>query len=52
MRNNDTANGDLIERAQEAWDALDLQVLKNLPGSMPRRVQAIIRSCDEWYTKY
>ena len=52
MRNKETANGDLIERAQEAWDAMNLQVLEALSGQIPRRVQAIIASSDEWYTKY
>lgn len=51
MRNNDTTHAILIEKAQEAWDALDLDILANLSATMPHRVQAIIEA-DGWYTKY
>lgn len=51
MRNNDTTNAILIKKAQEAWDALDLDILVHLSATMPNRVQAII-DADGWYTKY
>ena len=51
MPNNDTTHAILIEKAQEAWDALDLDILANLSATMPHRVQAIIEA-DGWYTKY
>jgi hypothetical protein len=41
----------LIEKAQEAWDLLDLNILVNLSAIMSHRVQAIIKS-EGWYTKY
>jgi transposase len=51
MRNNDTTHTVLIAAAQEAWDALDLDILANLSATMPHRVQAIIEA-EGWYTKY
>jgi hypothetical protein len=51
MRSNDTTHTALIAAAQEAWDALDLDVLANLSATMPHRVQAIIVA-EAWYTKY
>lgn len=51
MRNNDTTHAILIEKAQEAWDLLDLDILVHLSATMPHRVQAIIEA-EGWYTKY
>jgi transposase len=51
MPNNEATHTLLIDWAQEAWDALDLDVMKRLSETMPHRVQAIIEA-DGWYTKY
>ena len=51
MPNNDTTHSCLIDAAQEAWQALDLDIMKRLSETMPHRVQAIIEA-DGWYTKY
>ena len=51
MPNNDTTHSFLIDAAQEAWQALDQDVMKRLSETMPHRVQAIIEA-DGWYTKY
>lgn len=51
MRNNDTTHAILIEKAQEAWNTLDLDILVHLSATMPHRVQAII-DAEGWYTKY
>lgn len=48
MPNNDTTHGLLIEKAQEAWNLLKLDILVNLPATMPHRVQAIIEA-ERWY---
>jgi transposase len=51
MPNNDTTHELLVAAAQEAWDALDLDIMVNLSETMPHRVQAIIEA-EGWYTKY
>lgn len=51
MRKNDTTHTILIEKAQEAWNLLDLDILTHLLATMPHRVQAIIEA-EGWYTKY
>lgn len=51
MRNNDTTHAILIEKAREAWNILDLDILVHLSATMPHRVQAII-DAEGWYTKY
>jgi hypothetical protein len=35
----------------EAWDNLEEGVLKNLCGTMPNRVDAVI-TAEDWYKKY
>lgn len=44
MLNYDSAHAILIEKAQEAWDLLNLNILVNLSATMPYRVQAIIEA--------
>jgi transposase len=51
MPNNDATHSFLIDAAQEAWQALDLNVMRHLSETMPHRVQAIIEA-EGWYTKY
>jgi hypothetical protein len=41
----------LIVVAQEAWHAIDMEILCNLSDSMPRHVNAII-GANEWFTQY
>jgi transposase len=48
---NQTSKNLLIEAADEAWEAIEDQVLKDLVDSMPRRLAAIIKA-NGWYTKY
>lgn len=51
MRNNAETHEYMIGAAQEAWDHLDLDIMKHLSETMPHRVQAII-DAEGWYTKY
>jgi hypothetical protein len=51
MPNNATTHERLIDAAQEAWDSLDLDIMKRLSETMPHRVQAIIE-VEGWYTSY
>ena len=44
MPNNDTTHSFLIDAEQEAWQALDQDVMKRLSETMPHRVQAIIEA--------
>ncbi|KAJ5783167.1 hypothetical protein N7457_004941 [Penicillium paradoxum] len=50
-RNNDETKAIFAETAQIAWGRLDLDHLKHLSDTMPRRVKAIIES-EGWYTSY
>jgi hypothetical protein len=51
MPNNEETRWYLIGCAQQAWSAIDPQILRNLCDSMPRRVQAILEA-EGWYTTY
>jgi transposase len=42
---------ELIEAAQEAWEAIDFDILKKLNDTMPHWIKAVIEA-DRWYTKY
>jgi hypothetical protein len=42
---------ELIEAAQEAWEAIDFDILKKLNDTMPHRIKAVIEA-DGWYIKY
>lgn len=44
MPNNATTHKHLIDAAQEAWDLLDLEIMRRLSETMPHRVQAIIEA--------
>ncbi|KAE8548074.1 hypothetical protein EYB25_009867 [Talaromyces marneffei] len=48
---NDQTLYALIQAAKEAWQSIEIRVLKNLSNTMPNRVRAVIEA-DGWYTKY
>lgn len=46
-----TTHEHLIDAAQEAWDSLDLDIMRRLSETISHRVQAIIEA-EGWYTSY
>lgn len=51
MPDNEDTLGFLTSTAQEAWSAIDTDMLNNLAVSMPHRVQQVLDN-DGWYTSY
>lgn len=41
----------LLEAAQEAWECLNIDLLKHLSQTMPHRVADVIK-CEGWHTSY
>jgi hypothetical protein len=51
MPKNDELLQQLYEAAVEIWEEIELSMIKNLVGSIRRRLAAVIAAYG-WYTKY
>ena len=51
MPDNEDTLRFLTSTAQEAWSAIDTDMLNNLAVTMPHRVQQVLDN-DGWYTSY
>ena len=51
LPNNEATLELLLEAAQEAWEALDINLFKHLSETMPHRVADVIKY-DGWHTSY
>ncbi len=46
-----TSKQDLFNILRQGWEALNVELLRNLADSMPRRLEAVIKA-NGWQTKY
>ena len=51
LPNNESTLELLLEAAQEAWEALDIDLFKHLSETMPHRVADVIKYSG-WHTSY
>jgi hypothetical protein len=51
IRNNSTTLEILVDAAQEAWDALDINIFEHLSETMPYRVADVLKY-EGWHTSY